>query len=85
MNRSVEWWASQTIHQDSTIAEAAIGGSKAWTVFFSIALGMGLFSWMMIHRFRLAWLERQFDRFGLDDALTSRRAEAAAVLEGEMS
>ncbi len=85
VNRSVEWWASQTIHQDSTIAEAAIGGSKAFTLFYSIVLAMGLFTWMMIHRFRLAWLERQFDRFGLDDALTSRRAEAASVLEGEMS
>ena len=85
VNRSVEWWASQTIHQDSTIAEAAIGGSKAFTLFYSIVLGLGLFSWMMIHRFRLAWLERQFDRFGLDDALSSRRAEATAVLEEEMS
>lgn len=85
VNRSVEWWSSQTLHQDSTIAEAAIGGSKAWTVAYSAVLGIGMFTWMMIHRFRLAWLERQFDRFGLDDALAARRAEAASVLEGESS
>ena len=85
VNRSVEWWASQTIHQNSTIAEAAIDGLKAFTLFFSIVLGVGLYAWMMIHRFRLAWLERQFDRFGLDDAIATRRAEAASVLEGEMS
>lgn len=84
VNRSVEWWASQTIHQDSTIAEAAIDGLKAFTLFFSIVLGLGFYTWMMIHRFRLAWLERQFDRFGLDDALASRRAEAAPILEGEL-
>ena len=83
VNRSVEWWASQTIHQDSTIAEAAIGGLKAFTLFYSIVLGVGLYVWMMIHRFRLAWLERQFDRFGLDDALASRRAEASTILEGD--
>ena len=85
VNRSVEWWASQTIHQNSTIAEAAIDGLKAFTLFFSIVLGVGLYTWMMIHRFRLAWLERQFDRFGLDDALANRRAEAASVLEGDAS
>ena len=85
VNRSVEWWASQTIHQDSTIAEAAIDGLKAFTLFYSIALGFGLYTWMMIHRFRLAWLERQFDRFGLDDAIAARRAEAASTLEGELS
>ncbi len=85
VNRSVEWWASQTIHQNSTIAEAAIGGLKAFTLFFSIVLGVGLYTWMMIHRFRLAWLERQFDRFGLDDALAARRAEASAILEGDPS
>ncbi len=85
VNRSVEWWASQTIHQNSTIAEAAIDGLKAFTLFYSIVLGVALYVWMMIHRFRLAWLERQFDRFGLDDALASRRAEAAEVLEGERS
>ena len=85
VNRSVEWWASQTIHQNSTIAEAAIDGLKAFTLFFSIVLGVGLYTWMMIHRFRLAWLERQFDRFGLDDAIATRRAEAASVLEGELS
>ncbi len=83
VNRSVEWWASQTIHQDSTIAEAAISGLKAFTLFYSIVVGLALFTWMLIHRFRLAWLERQFDRFGLDDAIALRRAEAAEVLEGE--
>lgn len=85
VNRSVEWWASQTIHQNSTIAEAAIDGLKAFTLFYSIIVGIGVFTWMMIHRFRLAWLERQFDRFGLDDAIALRRAEAAEVLEGDRS
>ena len=32
--------------------------------------------WLMIHRFRVGWLERQDLRFGLSAALESRRAEA---------
>lgn len=75
VNRSVEWWADQTIHQQSTIAEAAIEDLKAFTLFFSIVLGIAAYGWMMIHRFRLAWLERQYDRFGLDEAIAQRRAE----------
>lgn len=80
VNRSVEWWNNQTIHQDSTIAEAAIEGTKAFTLFFSIIVGLGAYFWMLIHRFRLAWLERQDDRFGLDEALVRRRAEASELI-----
>lgn len=75
VNRSVEWWADDTIHQESTIAEAAIEGINAFTLFFSILVGLAAYAWMLIHRFRLAWLERQHDRFGLDEAITRRQAE----------
>jgi len=77
VNRSVEWWANDTIHQNSTIAEAAIEDLKAFTLFFSIAVGVAAYAWMLIHRFRLAWLERQHVRFGLDDAIARRQAEGA--------
>ena len=87
VNRSVEWWANDTLHQDSTISEAAIEDLKAFTLFFSIIVGQAAFAWMLIHRFRLAWLERQFERFGLDDAIARRRAEAdpesESILEGD--
>jgi heme exporter protein C len=90
VNRSVEWWANDTLHQDSTISEAAIEDLKAFTLFFAIIVGQAAFAWMMIHRFRLAWLERQDERFGLDDAIALRRAEAEpdnvrehSVLEGD--
>ncbi len=86
VNKSVEWWADQTLHQNSTIAEGAIADLKAFTLFFSIVLGLAAYSWMMIHRFRLAWLERQYDRFGIDDAIAARRSEAdhaQPVTQGE--
>ena len=35
-----------------------------------------IFAWLMIHRFRVAWLSQQVDRLDLDEALAARRAEA---------
>jgi hypothetical protein len=40
-------------------------------------LAMGLiFAWLLVHRFRVAWLEYQSERIDLDVALAARRAEA---------
>lgn len=76
VNRSVEWWASQTLHQQSTIADAAIEDLTLFTFAFSLLLGLAAYVWMLIHRFRLAWLERQYDRFGLDAAIAERQRES---------
>lgn len=75
VNRSVKWWGSETLHQDSTLADATIEDLTLFTLFFSMILGIAAYTWMLIHRFRLAWLERQDERFGLDDAIARRRAE----------
>jgi len=42
-----------------------------------VVVGM-LFAWLLIHRFRLVWLEEQIDDQGLDAAIAERRAEGAA-------
>lgn len=81
VNRSVEWWENQTLHQQSTITDATIEDLTLFTLFFSIILGIAAYAWMLIHRFRLAWLERQDERFGLDEAIERRRAEAVSVAE----
>jgi heme exporter protein C len=76
VNRSVEWWRS--VHQDATIAR--IDPTIDGTMLVALALGflaLGLvFAWLMLHRFRVAWLEQQADRIDLDAALAARRAEA---------
>ena len=76
VNRSVNWWADQTLHQQSTIADADIEGLTLFTFMYSIVLFLVGYVWLMIHRFRVGWLERQDLRFGLSAALESRRAEA---------
>ena len=42
---------------------------------------MPIFVWLVIHRFRLAWLDEEIDRHGMLDALDERRAEAAVGVE----
>ena len=47
-----------------------------FSLFFGLLLFTGIYVWMMIHRFRIAWLEEQVDRHGLDTAIAERRAES---------
>jgi heme exporter protein C len=79
VNRSVEWWRS--IHQDSTLIklDPTIEGDMLVALMVGfLALGL-VFAWLMIHRFRVAWLERQADRLDLDAAVAARRAEATSA------
>ena len=78
VNRSVEWWRS--LHQESTLfrLDPAIEGDMlvaAMVGYLAFAL---VFTWLMIHRFRVAWLEQAADRVDLDAALAARRSEAQA-------
>jgi heme exporter protein C len=78
VNRSVEWWRS--LHQDSTLfrLDPAIEGDMLVAAMVGyLAFGL-VFTWLMIHRFRVAWLEQAADRVDLDAALAARRAEAQA-------
>jgi heme exporter protein C len=76
VNQSVEWWASQTLHQQSTITDAAIEDLTLFTFMYAILFGIAGYAWLLIKGFRVGWLERQNERFGLADALEQRRAEA---------
>jgi heme exporter protein C len=76
VNRSVEWWRS--LHQGSTLTriDPTIEGDMLVALMVGFAaLGL-IFAWLMIHRFRVAWLSQQVDRLDLDEALAARRAEA---------
>lgn len=81
IHQSVEWWRS--VHQDSTLlrADPQIDGLMLFTWVYSVAVFLGVFVWLMIHGFRLAWLERQVDEIGLTSAIEARRAEAGVAEE----
>ncbi len=73
---SVDWW--RTLHQDATITtlDVKIEGLMLFTLFLGMVEGGLVLWWLMLHRFRLAWLEEEVDQGGLDRAIAERRAEA---------
>lgn len=77
VRQSVQWW--RTLHQKPTLFSNGLGSKIEGLMLFSlflgfVAIGM-LFVWLLIHRFRVAWLEEQVDEQGLDVAIAERRAE----------
>ena len=74
---SVEWWRS--LHQGATVLDPTkaptIHDNQQFTLMFAMAMAVVLFSWLIIHRFRVAYLQDQADEVGLEFALEERRAE----------
>jgi heme exporter protein C len=75
---SVDWWRS--LHQPATLTrlDPTIEGLMLFTLMTGIVVFLGLYLWLVIHRFRIEYLREQLDASGLDAALAERRAEAAA-------
>jgi heme exporter protein C len=73
---AVDWWRS--LHQRATVStlDVKIEG----LMLFSFVLGLASFGlayvWLLVHRFRLAWLEDELEATSLDVAIAERRAEA---------
>ncbi|HEY3142585.1 MAG TPA: cytochrome c biogenesis protein CcsA [Acidimicrobiales bacterium] len=76
VNRSVEWWRS--LHQTSTLMklEPSIEGEMLTAFAVGMLAGALVFAWLLIHRFRVAWLEQQVEQHDLEAAVAARRAEA---------
>lgn len=80
---SVDWWRS--LHQTATITrlDPTIEGTMLFTLMLGIVVFSMLFAWLLLHRFRVGWLEERAGATGLDDALLERRAEAGVpAMEG---
>ena len=76
VNRSVEWWENRTLHQQSTLAELRIEDLTLFTLVLGIVVGGLGFAWLLLHRFRVAWLEGEAERWALQVAIGQRKAEA---------
>ena len=85
VNRSVEWWENRTLHQQSTLAELRIEDLTLFTLVLGIAVMGVVFVWLLVHRFRVAWLEAEAETAGLAIALAERRAEADAPAAGSLA
>ena len=44
-----------------------------------------MFAWLLIHRFRVVWLEQEVEESGLTLAIEERRAEAGSPTAAEVT
>jgi len=74
---SVDWWRS--LHQPATITrlDPTIEGTMLFTLMLGIVVFSLVFAWLLVHRFRVGWLEEQAEQTGLEESLAARRAEAS--------
>ena len=74
---AVDWWRS--LHQDATIGtiDVKIDGMQLFTLMLGFAAFATSTAWLLIHRFRVAWLEDRAEELSLDLAIAERRLEAA--------
>ncbi len=74
---SVQWWRG--LHQGQTLGlDAQIGGMQYFSFFCGLVAMLLVFAWLLVHRFRVAWLAHQVEELGLVRALAERRAETDA-------
>lgn len=81
VRQSVEWWANRTLHQQSTLAEGRMEDLTLFSLMFGMVVFAAIFAWLLIHRFRIGWLEYQLETDGLQAAIAERRAQAPAAVQ----
>lgn len=69
------WW--RTLHQGPTISrlDPQIEGTMLFALMVGMSTFLVLYLWLMMHRFRVLWLENRAEDMGLDAAIADRRAE----------
>lgn len=78
---SVQWWRG--LHQGQTLGvDTQLDGLMLFTLFLSVVAFLVLGAWLLVHRFRVAWLERQVEDLRLARALNERRGEADGAAFG---
>jgi heme exporter protein C len=71
---SVQWWRG--LHQGQTIGiDTQLDGLMLFSLFLSLIAFLLVGAWLLIHRFRVAWLEHQLGRLTFERALAERRGD----------
>ncbi|MEM8925264.1 MAG: cytochrome c biogenesis protein CcsA [Actinomycetota bacterium] len=71
---SVQWWRG--LHQGRTLGlDPQIAGMQYFAFVVGLVAMLLVFSWLLVHRFRVAFLQRQIEELSVDRALAERRAE----------
>lgn len=80
VRQSVQWWRS--IHQSTTFGvDTQLDGLMLFTFFWGLVTFTLIFTWLLMHRFRLAWYEHQASAVSLDEAIAARLSERQPIAE----
>jgi len=78
-HEATTWW--QTLHQGNTLLRSnpSIHGWQLVSMLASFVAYALLFSWLLVHRYRVEVLEDRFEEDGFAAALMERRAEGGVI------
>jgi heme exporter protein C len=78
-HEATTWW--QTLHQANTLLRPnpSIHGWQLVTMLVSFVAYALLFSWLLVHRYRVEVLEDRYEEEGFAAAIAERRAEAGVA------
>ncbi|MFV0316767.1 MAG: cytochrome c biogenesis protein CcsA [Microthrixaceae bacterium] len=83
-HKAVDWWRG--LHQSGTVlgtVDPEMAGTQLFTTYLAMTVGIVVFAWLLMHRFRVAWLAERATDVGLARAVDRRRAEAGLGAAGE--
>lgn len=79
VHKAVDWWRG--IHQGQTVlgtVDPNMAGNQLFAMYTSMIAGILVFVWLLVHRFRLAYLVERAQDVDLAEAIAARRAENPA-------
>ncbi len=72
---SIQWWRG--LHQGQTLGvDTQLDGMMLFSLFLGMVAFMTTGAWLLVHRFRLGWLQHQQSKMLLETAIAERNAEA---------
>jgi heme exporter protein C len=86
VHKAVDWWRG--LHQGRTVLgtiDPEMGGTQLVAMYTALLTGVVVLAWLLIHRFRVAYLAERAADTGLDHAIAERRAEGTPAPSPEVA